>query len=98
MVLSLPCILGFNLWQNVRPIGGRSFLESEDFIVSNILLPVGSLLFVIFCMYKFGWGADKFFAEANEGAGLMISPKLTLYFKFVLPALILIILVTGFIL
>ena len=98
LVLSLPCILGFNLWQNFRPIAGRSVLESEDFIVSNILLPVGSLLFVIFCMYKFGWGADKFFAEANEGAGLKISPKLTLYFKFVLPVLILVILVTGFIL
>ncbi len=48
-------------------------------------------------MYKFGWGADKFFAEANEGAGLKISPKLILYFKFVLPALILLILISGFI-
>ena len=96
LLLSIPCILGFNLWANVRLIGGRAIMESEDFIVSNILLPAGSLIFVIFCMHKFGWGAEKFFAEANEGAGLKISPKLTLYFKYVLPALILIILVSGF--
>ena len=69
-LLSLPCLLGYNLWQNVRPVAGHDILDSEDFLVSNILLPLGSLIFVLFCTTRYGWGWEKFLAEANEGTGL----------------------------
>lgn len=71
-LLSLPCLLGYNLWSNFRPIAGRDVLDSEDFLVSNLLLPLGSLLFIIFCTTRYGWGWENFLAEANEGKGLKI--------------------------
>ena len=96
-LLSLPCVFGYNLWSNVLLIGGRDILDSEDFLVSNLLLPIGSLVYLLFCVTKMGWGFDKYLAEANRGTGLKISPKLKLYFQWVLPILILIILVQGLI-
>ncbi len=96
-LLSLPCVFGYNLWSNVHLIGGRDILDSEDFLVSNLLLPIGSLVYLLFCVTKMGWGFDKYLAEANRGTGLKISPKLKLYFQWVLPILILIILVQGLI-
>ena len=76
-------------------IGGRDILDSEDFIVSNLLLPIGSLIYLLFCVTKWGWGFDKYLAEANRGKGLKLSPKLKPYFQWVLPVLILIILLQG---
>ena len=93
-VLSLPCVLGFNVWSHVQ-VGGRGVLDIEDFAVSNLLLPIGSLVYLLFCVTKWGWGFDKYMAEANRGSGLKLSPKLKPYFQWVLPVLILLILVQG---
>ena len=95
LVLSLPCVFGYNIWSNVHVIGARDILDSEDFIVSNLLLPIGSLVYLLFCVSKWGWGFDKYLAEANEGQGLKFSPKLKIYFQWILPILILIILIQG---
>ena len=70
-------------------------LDSEDFLVSNLLLPIGSLVYLLFCVMKWGWGFDRYLAEANKGAGCKLSPKLKPYFQWVLPILIVIILVQG---
>ena len=94
-LLSLPCILGYNLWSNFRPIAGRDVLDSEDFLVSNLLLPLGSLLFVIFCTTRYGWGWENFLAEANEGKGLKIAKWLRPYMTYVLPVIVSIILIFG---
>ena len=88
-VLSLPCVLGFNVWSHVQ-LGGRGVLDMEDFAVSNLLLPIGSLVYLLFCVTKWGWGFDKYLAEANRGSGLKLSPKLKPYFQWVLPVLILV--------
>ena len=97
LIASLPCVLGYNLWSDVHIIGARDVLDSEDFLVSNLLLPIGSLVYLLFCVTKWGWGFDKYIAEANTGSGLKMSPKLKPYFQFVLPVLILFILIQGLI-
>lgn len=90
LVLSLPCVLGYNVWSNLHLIGGRDVLDSEDFIVSNLLLPLGSLVYLLFCVTKWGWGFDNYMKEANTGEGIKIAKYLKPYFQFVLPVLILI--------
>ncbi len=95
LIGSIPCVLGYNIWSNLTIIGSRDVLDSEDFLVSNLLLPLGSLVFLLFCVTKFGWGFDHYLEEANTGKGLKLSPKLKPYFQFILPILILIILVRG---
>ena len=96
LVGSVPCALGYNLLQNVHIIGNRNILESEDFVVSNLLLPIGSLIYVLFCTTKFGWGVENYLEEANTGKGLRISRGIICFLRFVLPILIIIILVSGF--
>ena len=96
LVASLPCVLGFNVWSNVT-LGGKNILDIEDFIVSNLLLPIGSLTYLIFCVTRFGWGYDKYLEECNTGKGMKMPKWLKPYFQFVLPVLILVILVTGLI-
>ena len=96
-LLSLPCVLGYNVWSDFRPIAGRDVLDSEDFLVSNLLLPIGSLLFVIFCTTRYGWGWDKFLAEANEGTGLKVAKWMRPYMTYVLPVIVAVILVVGLI-
>lgn len=95
LIASLPCVLGYNVWSDLHLIGGRDVLDSEDFIVSNLLLPIGSLIYLLFCVTKFGWGFDRYIEEANTGSGLKMAKWLKPYFQFVLPLLILIILVQG---
>lgn len=97
LVLSLPCVLGYNVWSDLRLIGGRDVLDTEDFLVSNLLLPLGSLVYLLFCVTKWGWNFDNYLAEANKGEGIkMPGGKLTKnYFRFVLPVLILVILIQG---
>ena len=95
-VLSLPCLLGFNVLSDVK-LFGKNILGMEDFLVSNLLLPVGALVFLLFCSFKFGWGFDNFRREANTGKGLKIGKGLVYYFRFVMPLLILFILITGLI-
>ncbi|MDY3224949.1 MAG: sodium-dependent transporter [Candidatus Faecousia sp.] len=94
-LLSLPCLLGFNLWQQVRPIAGHDILDSEDFLVSNLMLPLGSVLFVLFCTTRYGWGWDKFLAEANEGIGLKVAKWMRPYMTYVLPVIVFVILAAG---
>lgn len=97
LIVSLPCVLGYNLWSDVHIIGARDILDSEDFIVSNLLLPLGSLVYLLFCVTKLGWGFDNYLEEANAGKGLKMSRRLKPYFQFVLPVLILVILIQGLI-
>lgn len=92
---SIPCVLGYNIWSDVRLIGERDVLDSEDFIVSNLLLPVGALIYLLFCVTKWGWGFDKYIEEVNTGKGIKMSKKIKPYFQFVLPVLILIIFISG---
>ena len=94
-LLSLPCLLGYNLWQNVRPVAGHDILDSEDFLVSNILLPLGSLIFVLFCTTRYGWGWEKFLKEANEGTGLKVAKWMRPYMTYILPVIVLVIFVVG---
>ena len=99
LIASLPCVLGYNVWSSLHIIGARDVLDSEDFLVSNLLLPLGSLVYLLFCVSKWGWGYDKYLAEANKGAGLKM-PRANwakIYFRYVLPVLILVILVQGLI-
>lgn len=95
LIASIPCVLGYNIWKNVHLIGDRDILDSEDFIVSNLLLPIGALVFLIFCVTKYGWGADKYLQEVNKGEGMKMSSRLIGYFKYVLPVLIIVILISG---
>lgn len=97
LIASLPCIFGYNIWSDLQLIGTRDVLDSEDFIVSNLLLPLGSLVYLLFCVTKWGWGFDNYLEETNTGKGIKIARWLHPYFKFILPILILIILVQGLI-
>lgn len=97
LIASLPCVLGYNVWSNLHLIGGRDVLDSEEFIVSNLLLPIGSLIYLLFCVTKWGWGFEKYCEEANTGDGIKISKKLRPYFQFILPILIVFILIQGLI-
>ena len=95
-VLSLPCILGFNVWKNFAPLGqGTNIMDLEDFLVSNLLLPIGSVIFVLFCTSRYGWGWDKFMAEANEGMGLKVAKWMRPYMTYVLPVIVLILFFMG---
>ena len=97
-VLSIPCVLGFNLWSGFQPLGaGSSVLDLEDFVVSNLILPLGSLIYVLFCVSRYGWGWDKFAAEANEGKGFKVAKWMRPYMTFVLPVIILILFLMGII-
>ena len=82
LIASLPCVLGYNVWSNLHLIGGRDVLDSEDFIVSNLLLPIGSLIYLLFCVTKWGWGFEKYCEEANTGDGIKISKKLKPYVQY----------------
>ena len=96
LILSLPCALGYNLLGNFHPFNSNTnVLDLEDFIVSNLLLPIGSLIYVLFCTVKNGWGFDNFFAEANQGKGLKLKRWMRPYMTYILPLLIITILIIG---
>lgn len=97
LVASIPCVLGYNLWSGFHPLPGKDVLDSEDFLVSNLLLPLGSLVYLLFCVTRWGWGFDKYLEEANTGAGIQMPRWLKPYLQFVLPILILVILIQGLI-
>ena len=92
---SLPCVLGYNVWSGFHPMPGKDILDFEDFLVSSLLLPIGSLIYLLFCVSRHGWGFDKYLAECNKGKGIKMSPKFKIYLRYVLPILIIIILVVG---
>ena len=96
-LLSMPCVMGFNLWSSFAPLGeGTTILDLEDFIVSNNLLPLGSLGYVLFCAKENGWGWENFIQEVNTGEGARFSDGLRLYMLFVLPVIIIVIYLKGY--
>ena len=94
-VTSVPCILGFNVWSGFEWLPGKGALDLEDFIVSNVLLPLGALVYLCFCVTKYGWGFDKYLEECNTGKGMKMPRGFRHYFRFVLPVLILVIFISG---
>lgn len=96
-VLSLPCVLGFNLWSGFAPLGqGSTVLDFEDFILSNNLLPIGSMAYLLFCTGRYGWGFKKFMAEANEGKGARFPAWARIYVSYILPLIVLAIFIQGY--
>ena len=95
LVASMPCVLGFNIWESAQILGSRGVLDSEDFVVSNLLLPLGSLTFLLFCVSRWGWSFEKFAEECDKGIGLKLPRALKPYFQFVLPLLIIVVFVQG---
>lgn len=97
IVLSLPCVLGFNVLSNIQPLGAGSTIQDlEDFIISNNLLPIGSLLYLLFCTRKSGWGWNNFIAEADSGKGIKFPQWARFYVSYILPVIIIFILFTGY--
>ena len=95
-LLSIPCVLGFNLLKAFEPMGrGSNVMDLEDFIVSNLILPLGSLTFVLFCTTRYGWGWKNFMAEANEGKGIKVANWMRGYMTFVLPVVLVAIFLVG---
>ena len=97
IILGFPCVLGMTDWASFQ-IGGKGIMDIEDFLVSNNLLPIGSLIYLLFCVTRYGWGWDNFLEEANTGAGLKF-PKnkaIRLYLTYVLPLIVLYIFVQGY--
>lgn len=90
IALSLPCAMGYNLLSGFQPRGtGSTVLDLEDFLVSNLFLPLGSLIYVVFATSRYGWGWDKLVAEANQGKGLKVANWMKLYMTYVLPVVVL---------
>lgn len=97
ILLSIPCVLGFNVWSGFMPLGqGTGVLDLEDFLVSNNLLPIGSLLYLVFCTSRYGWGFEKFLDEANAGTGIQFPRWTRIYVSYVLPVIILVIFLQGY--
>ncbi len=97
-VLSLPCVLGFNIWSAFQPLGeGSGVLDLEDFIVSNVLLPAGSLIYLLFCVTRYGWGFENYLKETNTGEGLKMPKGIRIYVTYILPVLLLFLIVKGWI-
>ena len=96
--LSLPCVFGYNIWSSFQPLGkDTTVLDLEDFLVSNIILPVGSLCYLLFCVTRFGWGFVKYIEEANTGEGLKIPRWIRFYVTYILPVLLLFLIIKGLI-
>ena len=95
-LLTLPCILGFNVWSDFQPFGpGSAVLDLEDFIISNNILPLGSFLFMLFCCHRYGWGWDNYKKEVNTGDGLKMHDWMRGYLTYVLPVIVLFIFAFG---
>lgn len=97
IVLSIPCVLGFNVWSGFAPFGdGSTIQDLEDFIISNNILPLGSLVYLAFCTSRYGWGFQKFLDETNAGEGVKFPAWLRVYLTYVLPVVILVLFVQGY--
>ena len=97
ILLSMPCVLGFNVWSGLSIPKIGNIQDLEDFIVSNNLLPLGSLIYLLFCTSRYGWGWDNFLKEANAGAGVKFPRGLRVYVSYILPAIVLFILIVGYV-
>lgn len=96
ILLSLPCVLGYNVWSGFQPFGeGSAVLDLEDFLVSNIWLPLGSLVYLLFCTTRYGWGWKNFKEEANEGGGMKVRDGIRFYVSYILPLIVVVIFVLG---
>lgn len=96
-VLSIPCILGFSVWSDFQPLGaGTNIMDLEDFLVSNNILPLGSVVYLLFCTHKNGWGWKNFIQEANSGQGMKFPEKIRGYMTHVLPWIVVIIYLKGY--
>lgn len=98
LLLSLPCVFGFNIWSAIAPLGAGSTIQDlEDFIVSNNLLPLGSLGYLLFCTSRYGWGWKNFIKEADSGKGAKFPQWSRIYVSFILPAIVLFIFIMGYV-
>ena len=98
LVLTLPCIFGFNLWKAFTPFGpGSNILDLEDFLLSNTILPVGALVYLLFCATRYGWGFKNFQAEINTGRGAKFPGWMRGYMTYVLPLIILWLIIKGWV-
>lgn len=96
ILISLPCALGFNVLSGIQPLGeGTGIMDLEDFLVSNILLPLGSLVYLLFCTSRYGWGWENFMKEANTGKGVKMPNWMRWYLTYVLPIIVLVIFFIG---
>ncbi len=98
IVLSLPCVFGYNIWSAIQPLGeGSTILDLEDFAVSNVILPIGSLCYLLFCVTRYGWGFEQYQKEANMGDGLKIPKGIRFYVTYILPILLIFLILQGWI-
>lgn len=96
IILSMPCVLGFNVWSGLTPFGeGSGIMDLEDFIVSNNLLPLGSMVYLTFCTRRYGWGWENFIREADAGEGMKF-PKIRVYVTYILPLIVLAVYLKGY--
>ena len=93
-VLSVPCVLGFTSWSGFQ-IAGKGIMDLEDFAVSNVMLPLGSLFYLIFCTSRYGWGWDKYFAEVNTGKGAALPKWLKPYLSYILPVVLVVVFIMS---
>ena len=97
IILSIPCILGFNILSQIQPLGaGSNIMDLEDFLVSNNLLPIGSIVYLLFCTTRNGWGWDDFIKEANSGKGMKLPEKIRWYMTYILPVIVVVIYLKGY--
>ena len=97
-VTSIPCVLGFNVWSGFMPFGkNTNVMDLEDFLISNLILPIGSLIYTLFCTNRYGWGWDNYIKEVNSGSGLKVPKQIRFYCKWILPITIIFIIVNGLI-
>ena len=98
LFLSLPCALGFNVLSGIQPLGtGSTILDLEDLIVSQFLLPLGSLVYLLFCTSKYGWGFENYQKEANIGKGLKVPHWVKFYVTIILPIIVIFVFINGII-
>ena len=98
MVLSLACVFGFILWSAFQPLGeGSTVLDFEDFILSNNIMPLGSVVFLLFCTRRYGWGWDAFYQETSLGKGLAYPRWARKYISYVLPLIVLAVFISGYV-
>ncbi len=98
IILSIPCVLGFNVWSSFQPLGeGSTVLDLEDFIISNNLMPIGSLIYLAFCTSRYGWKFNNFIHEANQGEGIQFPAWSRIYITYILPIIVLVVLIEGYV-